>query len=48
MSRAFVREDDGWNPCALRGELCMFAEKDGSCLLSQCKFELKSVDSSKE
>ncbi len=37
MSRAFVREDDGWNFCPAQGDTCMYADTDGTCFRKVCK-----------
>ena len=37
MSRAFVKEDDGWSFCISRHEACLFAGEDGRCFLGYCK-----------
>ncbi|MGI5902459.1 MAG: hypothetical protein ACOX7U_08310 [Desulfitobacteriia bacterium] len=36
MSRAFVREDDGWFRCSEYNEYCMMANEKGDCLLDRC------------
>ena len=44
MSRAFVREDDGWNFCPARQDTCMYADRDGTCFRKVCKFTGELVD----
>ena len=44
MSRAFLKENDGWNFCKSKGESCMYAEADGTCLFNQCKLEAEKVE----
>ena len=36
MSRAFVREDDGWFRCLKHREHCMMANERGECILDKC------------
>ena len=36
MSRAFVRENDGWYKCTKHMEPCMMANEKGNCVLDHC------------
>lgn len=36
MSRAFVKENDGWEFCFKIQDTCWFAKEDGSCPLQKC------------
>ena len=39
MSRAFLKEEDGWAFCREKNRDCMFAGGDGACSLRRCKYE---------
>ena len=45
MSRAFVKETDGWFYCIKKRKDCMFANQNRRCLLLKCKYEnTKDID----
>lgn len=43
MSRAFVKENDGWEFCQKMQDTCWFAKEDGSCPLQKCIHEKEDV-----
>ncbi len=39
MSRAFVKDDGGWQYCQLKMDSCLYADENG-CVLDSCRFGL--------
>jgi len=39
MSRAFVKESDGWHFCRLYLQTCLHADESGKCMRSECELE---------
>ena len=37
MSRAFTKENDGWQLCQLKREHCLFADENGRCIVDVCR-----------
>lgn len=37
MSRAFVKENDGWHRCSKYLEDCIMADEHGNCILDHCR-----------
>jgi hypothetical protein len=48
MSRAFAKENDGWNYCAKEHESCMFMGEAGKCALATCIKEKEIKDKQKK
>jgi hypothetical protein len=39
VNQAFVKENDGWQYCEKKRELCLFADENGRCVLEKCRDE---------
>ena len=37
MSRAFIKENDGWQLCKEKREHCLFADENGRCIVDPCR-----------
>lgn len=37
MSRAFLKDNDGWRYCWPKQTECLFVDDDGTCMCSHCR-----------
>ena len=39
MSRAFLKDNDGWRYCWPKQTECLFVDDDGTCMCAHCRLE---------